>query len=193
MHNAVRGTAISPGAPALLWQESYTSRNAGTAACPIPNRKPSETHPTLCCAHSGRGECAPAPSIEDALPPSLPTLLNEERHKTESETPKRFFFCSSSFAEETTESGERLCDSVPVCHRAFVAQPDLAALEFPFCCLATGSAQLSAQPRPYSAPFPCPCSSSRFDESVSPWGPRPRAYAQGSCTDYPSGLGCGPR
>lgn len=32
--------------------------------------------------------------------------------------------------------------------RTFGAEPDLAALEFPFCCLATGSEALSVQPRP---------------------------------------------
>lgn len=40
--------------------------------------------------------------------------------------------------------------------QTLAAQPDLATLEFPFCCLVTGSDQLSAQPRPLPSTLSLP-------------------------------------
>lgn len=51
---------------------------------------------------------------------------------------KKVFLTPISFTDDKTRE-EGACDCVHrVCHRTFVAEPDLAALEFPFCCLATG-------------------------------------------------------
>ena len=51
-----------------------------------------------------------------------------------------------------------------------MAEPDLAALEFPFCCLATGSDQLPAQPRPPTRTLSLPVQLGQSWSRVQPLG-----------------------
>lgn len=101
--------------------------------------------------------------------------MNEKQCKPEALTPKkRVFFAPFSFTDEKTQGGGRgekgRCDSVRVCHRTFVAELDLAALEFPFCCLATGSEELSAQPRPLPRTLSLPVQLGLHRSKVQPLG-----------------------
>lgn len=108
---------------------------------------------------------SPSPGLftADAPPTSLvyTEFMNQDKQGSEAVTrqsslPPFLFTDERKLRGVGREEGDVTLSGV--CHKTFVAEPNLAALDFPFCCLAT---EFSRARRPALAPTPHPFFSPR--------------------------------
>ena len=138
-------------AGAALAMPANPLRGLGRAARLAPEGKSAETHPTARLRPLRSWLLRPtSPWLERGpyiAESTLSQFMNEEEHRSEAQILGKVLL-TNVLIYRCEDARGKSSDSVRVCHRTFAAEPDLAALEFPFCCLATGSDQLPAQPQP---------------------------------------------